>query len=105
MSDFDNLKAAKRNDIETLREELDYYYSEMRGFSEYELEEVYLRLSAWSARVNEIRTQIVRQESRAFLSFRTKEIEPFLSEIRNQFSIWSRVQSTRETDYKLAGKL
>ena len=91
--------------VATLREELDGYYSEMKGFSEFDLEEVYLKLSAWSARASEIRSTLVRQESRAAMAFRTKEIEPFLSEIKNQFGIWSRIQAHRETDYKLAGKL
>lgn len=87
------------------QQELDEYFTEMKELHGYEPDQVFMRLAGWSARASEIRSQLVRAEGRRAQAFRTREIEPFLDEIDRQFRLHSRVQSVREWDLKLQGKV
>jgi hypothetical protein len=91
------------NDLAGLRAEVDAYYTAMRGFQDLSLEEVFIQLAGLSARASEIRTNLIRQDRRAFQAFRTGEIDPFLTEVDRQFKVWSRLQSVREMEFKMTG--
>lgn len=93
----------KSGQLDVWRSELDSYYSEMRKFESMDPVEVFLRLSAFSARASEIRSVIVRSENRRHTSFRTQEIDPFIDECDRQFKLHSRIQSTREMEFRISG--
>lgn len=95
--------SSRGTSIDVWRTELDDYYGEMQGFGNMDPVEVFLRLSAYSARASEIRSQIVRSENRRHLSFRTQEIDPFIDECDRQFKLHSRIQATREMEFKMSG--
>ncbi len=88
--------------IKLWREELDTFYQSMREFPLMEIGEVLLSLSSFSARMNGIRSQIVRSESRLMNSFRTKEIDPFIEECDRQFKIHSRLMSVHSLDWEMS---
>lgn len=88
---------------EVWRSELDSFYAQMRKFESMHVQDVFMCLSAFSARAAEIRTQLCRDDSRKALSFRTKEVEPFLNDCEFQFKVHSRNQSVREMEFKLSG--
>lgn len=101
---LDEIRVPQRgSQLESWRAELDVYYEEMQKFEGMDPVEVFLRLSAFSARFSEIRSRVVRTENRRFISFRTQEIEPFLDECDRQFRIHSRIQSTRDLEFRLSG--
>lgn len=89
-------------DIEIIRNEIDGYYKEMIGFPQMEADEIFMRLSAYTARMSFIRSSIMRTDNRLLVGLRTKEIDPFISECDRQFKIWSRVFSVQTTDWNLA---
>lgn len=84
------------------REELDGYYSVMKGFDSLNPDQVLRKLAAMSARFSEIRTQIVRRENVELKKFRTTEIDPFLGECDRQFKIWSRLISVSRMEYDMS---
>ena len=88
--------------IANMQGELDAYYVLMKQFNLMDTAEVLQQLSSWSARASEMRTQLVRVESRKSNAFRTREVDPFLDECDRQFKIHSRLQSLRELDWKMA---
>ena len=90
------------SDIRKIREEIDGYYREMIQFPAMEADEIFQRLSAYTARVSYIRSSMMRTDNRALVSLRTKEIDPFISECDRQFKIWSRVFSVQTLDWNLA---
>lgn len=85
------------------RAEIDAFYREMRKFDSMDLHSVFMRLSAFSARAAEMRTQLARDDSRRAASMRTKEIEPFLNDLEFQFKVHSRAHSVQEMDFKMSG--
>jgi hypothetical protein len=104
---FEKLDPMNRNGaklLEVWRDEVDSYYEEMIRFQYLEPDEVFAKLSSWTARISYIRTQIVRHENRVQAAFRTKEIDPFLAECDRQFKIWSRAFSVYSLDWNLAGR-
>lgn len=90
------------NEMKTLQEEIDGYFQEMLRFVDMEPDEIFMRLSAFSARASFIRSQIMRTQNRALTAFRTGEIDPFLTECDRQFKIWSRVFAVTSLDWNLA---
>lgn len=90
-------------DVSAWRNEFDSYYQQMHLFREMEIDEILMALSAFSARASEIRSQLVRVDTRLHTAFRTKEVDPFLEEVDRQFKLWSRVQSVRDMDFRLSG--
>lgn len=84
------------------RLELDSFYTEMEQFATLtQPDEIFRKLSAWTARVSHIRSQIVRQQSNVWLKFRTMELEPFLVECDRQFKFWSRNFSVYSLDWDM----
>lgn len=88
--------------LKDLRLELDEYYSEMLRFRDMEPDEIFMRLSAYSARASYIRSDIMRAQNRTLTAFRTGEIDPFLTECDRQFKVWSRVFAVTSLDWNLA---
>lgn len=103
--DLSQIPPRRSGDIEQYRKELDSFYEEMKEFDDSDLGDVFLKLSSWSARVSEIRGYLSRFESKSKTAFRTKEIDPFLSEVDRQFRTFSRIQALRESEYRMDGKL
>lgn len=89
--------------IDALRSELDSFWTTVRKFQYMDVTEVLLALSAFSARAAEIRSNVMRSESRKLNAFRTREIDPFLDHCDFQFRIHSRLQSIREMEFKMSG--
>lgn len=89
--------------VDKLRQEIDGYYSEMGTFDEDSPAIVFRKLAAMTARASFIRTRVVRAEAqnRAFTAFRTKELDPFLSECDRQFKVWSRYVSVLNLESSL----
>lgn len=100
-----NYHVTKGDDVATIQDELDLYLDQMQHLNELEPDEVYRRLSSWTARASEIRIQASRTDSASARRLRIEEIDPFLKECERQFSYHSRVQTVREMDYRMAGKL
>lgn len=98
-----DLPIAPQNSVEGWRNEVDAYYVRMRDFGTIETDEIFAELAAFSARASEIRGWLVRSQTRASNSFRTQEIDPFISECDRQFKLWSRYQAVREMDFRLSG--
>lgn len=82
--------------------ELDGYYEEMQQFGEMPPDEIFRNLSAFSSRMNAIRTVICRTDNKRWSNFRTKEIEPFVSECDRQFKIWSRNLTNYTLDWEMS---
>jgi hypothetical protein len=94
---------ARGSRLDSWREELATYLREMVQFKNMDPVEVFLRLSAFSARASEIRNTIVCSDNRRWTAFRTQAIDPFLDECDRQFRIHSRVQATREMEFRMSG--
>lgn len=93
------------SDVTGWRAELDHYYISMQQFQQFEPDEIFMALAGFSARASEIRSHLVRQQSRASAAFRTQEIDPFLAEVDRQFKLWSRVVTVRGQDIEMTGKV
>jgi hypothetical protein len=85
--------------------EIDGYFEVMQKFSLMESDEIFTCLSSWTARVSHMRSMINRSESKLEQSFRTKQVDPFLSECDRQFKIWSRVFSVQSMDWDMQRKM
>lgn len=83
------------------RRELDAYWVNMRGFASMEPDQVLIALSAYTARVGEMRKNCWRDGGRLASKLRTEEIDPFIEECDRQFKFHSRLQSTRELDWQM----
>jgi hypothetical protein len=92
-----------RESLEQWRSELDEFYNRMNRFAEDE-DEIFRNLSAMSARMSQIRTEVVRKENRALQVFRTQEIDPFLKECDRQFKFWSRVLTFSQHEWEVTTK-
>jgi hypothetical protein len=95
----------KRDSIESWQQEILEYYSVIRDFHQMEPDQVFSSLSALSARASEMRTMLVRNETRRAAAFRTREIDPFLEECDRQFKLHSRIQAIREFDLRMVGNV
>lgn len=93
----------KSNSMEDWRLELASYLAEMQKFDGMDTTEVFLRLSAFSARAAEIRFSITGGESRRMHAFRTQGVDPFVEECDRQFKLHSRIQAIREMEFRISG--
>ena len=84
------------------REELDNYLSMMQEWSYTDPDIVMKQISSIAARLIQIRCEIIRTESRANQSFRTKELDPVLDQLGFQFKIHSRRLSSMQLDWDVA---
>lgn len=89
--------------VEVIQSEIDKYTEEMAGFPNMEPGEVFLYLSAWSARMTELKIQLSRSGSQKAKSLVSREVDPLLEEIERQFRFHSRLQATRDWELKLSG--
>ena len=89
------------DEVAYVRAELDEYYLAMQRFGELEPDQIFMALSAYSARMGELRLQLVRRDSRRCTSLRCKEVDPFIEECDRQFKIWSRIVATRTMDWEM----
>lgn len=80
--------------------ELDGYFEVMQTFKTMSTSEVLETLSAFTARAGQIRQHLIRQDNRQFQAFRTKQLDPFIEECRQQFKIWSRHFSVKEFEWE-----
>src|SRR4051794_4926356 len=80
--------------VESWRDEIAHYYLSMQQFRECGIDEIFMSLAGMSARASEIRSRLVQMQTRSASSFRTQEIDYFISECDRQFKTWSRVQAT-----------
>jgi hypothetical protein len=93
------------NSLEAWRRELDSYYAQMKDFVIADPAEIFTCIAGMTARASEIRSQIVRQENRILQGFRTKELDPFITECERQFKVWSRAFTVYQTEADQAGRL
>lgn len=94
-------KPAPSLDVEGLRKEIDAYFVDMRNFNSNNPADNLVFLSGYTARASQIRTYVVRMtEDRYMQNFRTKEIDPFLTECDRQFKIWSRLISANQLEWE-----
>lgn len=92
----------KRSEItKAWLQEIDGYYLDMAVFGQQEADEIFMKLSAWTARASHIRSQINRSESKVLQNFRIKQIDPFLEECDRQFKVWSRAFAVQSLDWNL----
>jgi len=88
-------------DLDSLRGEIDEYYVAMRGFRENDPADNLVFISGFTARASQIRSNIVRvTEDRYIQNFRTKELDPFLTECDRQFKVWSRLISAFQLEWE-----
>ena len=96
---------AKSNDwLSKLRREIDGYYTEMKDFQQEFPEDIFLKLSSWTARMSEVRGKLTRSSRPAAGRMRIDEVDPFINECDRQFKIHSRRQAVQEMDFKLVGR-
>ena len=89
--------------LDKWRPEIQGYLQEMQGFEKIKNpQEIIPRLSAMSARVSTFRNAVIRSDNSKMMRFRIDEIDPFLGEIKNQFSYWSRYQSGIKDDWEMS---
>lgn len=82
-----------------IRLEVDDYLGRLRGLNSLPSAEVFMTLSAISARLAEIRNRLVRVDNRRFLALRTKEVDPLIDEVDRQFKFHSRIASVRQMEW------
>ncbi len=89
--------------IDSVRSEIDDAFADMRQFHNQEPDEIMRLCGGHSARLSEIKVRIQRIEdfNRQWRPIRTREVEPTLEELQQQFTIASRLHSVRELDYKM----
>lgn len=87
--------------LDSIREELDEYYVLMRAFRQNDPADNLVFISGFTARASQIRSNIVRMtEDRRIQNFRTKELDPFLTECDRQFKVWSRLISAIQLEWE-----
>lgn len=93
--------------MDSVREEINDSFLDMKTFHDREPDEIMRICRAHSARLSELRVRIMRVEDyqRQWRSIRTREIEPTLTELSDQWSNASRLHSVRELDWKMESGL
>lgn len=84
-------------------EEVNAYYQAIKTFHEQEPDEVLLQCSAYHARLTEIRGLLQRSSSARATQLRTREVDPLMHSIEKQFDIHSRLLTSRDLDFRMAG--
>ena len=87
--------------IEDARSTLIGYVDQMRNFKKLDSQDVFLKLSEFSATATYFRSTICKREDRKKAAFRTHDIEPFIAEVERQFKIWSRLVSSQNLDWEM----
>jgi uncharacterized membrane-anchored protein len=99
------INAVVDGSIDSVREEVDDAFADMKEFLNQEPDEIMRICSGHSARLSEIRVRVFRIEDvrREWKNVRIRELEPTLEELERQYSIASRLHSVRELDFKISG--
>lgn len=92
-------------DVDVWREELRGYLHSMQKFHQETPDQIFMKLSAYTARASEIRSYAFDNDTRSMTAFRTKQVDPFIDECDRQFRLWSRVVSVQQTEIDLAGRV
>lgn len=89
--------------IDSVREEVDDAFADMKTFVNREPDEIMRMAGGHSARLSELRVRIMRLEDirREWKAVRTREIEPTLEELKNQYNIASRLFAVRQLDWAM----
>lgn len=89
--------------LEKVREEIDDAYDEMKGFVGMEPDQIMQICAGHTARLNEIRTCVIRVEDvvRQLKPVRQNEIEPTIKELQFQFQVASRLFAVRQLDWEM----
>jgi len=90
--------------IQSVRDEIDATLAAMREMHRLESDQVMRAVAGLTARLVELRINIVRMEVMApiWKNLRTQELEPTLDELGRQYAIASRLHSVRELDYRIS---
>jgi hypothetical protein len=83
--------------------EIDQYYAMVKMFEHQEPDEAILACSGISARLTEMRGLLWRSGSARATQLRTREVDPLLDEVREQFKYHSRLLEFRKFDWQLSG--
>ncbi len=95
-------KQVFNHSIESIREELDEFYSIMSSFSVDDSIDIFKDLAGFTARASYLRSQIMRRpENRGLTNFRTKELDPFIDECDRQFKLWSRAFAVQSYEWEM----
>lgn len=105
MTPFDTsaFENTMQGSIDTVRAEIDDAFEDMKTFHNLEPDEIMRMAGGHSARLSELRMRCERIEDykREWKNIRTREIEPTIAELANQYAIASRLHSVRELDWKM----
>jgi hypothetical protein len=82
-----------------IRLELDTYLEQLRSMRSKDPTDVFMTLSAITARLCELRVLCMRTESRRTAALRTREIDPMIEECERQFRFHSRIQAARQMEW------
>lgn len=93
--------SAEQAFVVEIREELDTYFVQLRQLGRLPGDEVFLTLAGITARLAEIRSYIVRIDSRRMTALRSREIDPLIEECERQFRFFSRAQTVRQYEADL----
>lgn len=85
--------------VAIIQSEVNDYLTRLKELPALPPVDVFMTLSAISARLAEIRNRLVRTETRRFVSVRTKEIDPLIEEVDRQFKIHSRIMAVRQMEW------
>ena len=89
--------------IDSVRAEIDDAFADIVVMYQREPDEVMRMCSGHSARLSALRVLVMRIEDyrREWKTVRTRELEPTLDELRNQYEIASRLHTVREFDWRV----
>ena len=93
----------ERGWVTELRAELDGYLLLMQGFATADPGKVMESISSMHARLIQIRVMLQRSGSQRVSGFRTREVDPVIEALEFQFKVHSRIISTTEMEWKMAG--
>lgn len=88
--------------LTAIREELDEYHRQLQKLGEMPTGEVLLTLSTFVARLYEIRHHLYRSDLRLATIVRTREVDPMIEELKQLFSLWSRLIADRKDEWEMA---
>lgn len=91
---------------EEIQGELDYIASAARTFHELQPDQVLRMVSAFSARLTELKVLLVRNEllDRQYIKVRTMQVEVWIQELDRQWKTASRIVEIQRQDLALMGR-
>lgn len=88
---------------DNVRAEIDKIALGLQDLPARDLAEVLLYLASSSARLGEVRLQLVRSDQRWAQGLRTKELDPMMELLKFQFQVYSRITAVRQQELDLLG--